>query len=85
MKFSLFEPPVAKHLRTSREYLEDAKLKRAGHQAAAEHHGALTQLYAERISRLEAHLGKTLPARSDTGDSECGAYDGVLSSAYHPA
>jgi hypothetical protein len=44
MKFSLFEPPAGRHLRKSREYLEDAKLKRVEHQAAAEHHSALTQL-----------------------------------------
>lgn len=47
-------------------------------------HGALTQLYAERISRLEAHLGITLPPRSDTGDSERGAFDGVLNAASLP-
>lgn len=84
MKFSLFEPPGAKHLRKSREYLEDDKLKRVEHQVVAERHGALTQLYAERISRLEAHLRKTLPARLDTGDSERGACDGVLSAGSLP-
>ena len=81
MKFYLFDPPVAKHLRKSRDYLEDAKVKRAEHQAAAERHGALTRLYAERISRLEAHLRNAVPARSHTDDSACGAHDGVLSAA----
>lgn len=66
MKFSLFAPPVARHLLKSREYLEEAHLKRAEHQAAAEYHGALTQLYADRISRIEAEIKQALLARSDS-------------------
>lgn len=49
-----------RHLLKSREYLEEAKIKRVEHQAAAEHHGALTQLYAERICRIEAEISQTL-------------------------
>ena len=66
MKFSLFKPPLDRHLLKSREYLEDAKIKRVEHQAAAEHHGALTQLYAERISRIEAEISQALQAGSAT-------------------
>jgi hypothetical protein len=64
MNFYLFEPSVAKHLRKSLEYLEGAKLKRVRHQAAAERHGALTQLYAERISRIKSEISEALQARS---------------------
>ena len=60
MKFSLFQPPMDRHLLKSREYLEEAKINRVEHQAAAEHHGALTQLYAERISRIEAEISQAL-------------------------
>lgn len=44
MKFSFFKPPIDRHLLKSREYLEDAKIKRVEHQAGAEYHSALTQL-----------------------------------------
>jgi hypothetical protein len=76
MKFSFFKPPIERYLLKSREYLEDAKIKRVDHQAAAEHHGALTQLYAERISRIESEISKALQAHSSshppplTADSE---------------
>ena len=50
--------------------LKEARVKRAEHQAAAERHGALNQLYAERISCLETQLGKVVPARSNRDDSE---------------
>jgi hypothetical protein len=66
MKFSLFEPSLDRHLRKSREYLEDAKIKRVEHQAAAEHHSALTQLYAQRISRIESEISEALQANSNT-------------------
>jgi hypothetical protein len=62
MKFSFFKPPIDRHLLKSRESLEDAKVKRVEHQAGAEHHSALTQLYAERISRIEAEISQPLPA-----------------------
>jgi hypothetical protein len=64
MMFSFFEPPADKHLRKSREYLEDAKLKRVEHQAAAEHHQALTTLYAQRIGRIESEMSQALQGAS---------------------
>ena len=64
MKFSLFKPSMDRHLLKSREYLEEAQIKRVEHQAAAEHHGALTQLYAERIVRIEAEIKQALQESS---------------------
>ena len=63
MKFSFFSLLGDKHLRKSREYLKDAKLKRVEHLAAAERHNALTQLYAERIRCFDRQqLGEDKPA-----------------------
>lgn len=84
MKFSLFEPPMARHLLKSREYLEEAHLKRVEHQAAAEHHGALTQLYAERISRIEAQIKQALQARSDSHQPAPAADDERVRAASDP-
>jgi hypothetical protein len=81
MKFSLFKPPMDRHLLKSREYLEEAKIKRVEHQAAAEHHGALTQLYAERISRIEAEISKSLQEGSRKSNSPLPAAD---SQSVHP-
>ena len=64
MSFSFFKLPSERHLHKSREYLEDAKVKRVEHQAAAEHHGALAQLYAERITRIETEISQALQARA---------------------
>ena len=55
-----------RHLLKSRAYLEKAKIKRVEHQAAAEHHGALTQLYADRISRIEAEISQALQEGSQS-------------------
>ena len=86
MMFSFFASPVDRHLRKSLEYLEDAKIKRVEHQAAAEHHGALTQLYAERIGHIEAEISQALQARAVSGqpplaaasESALAASDSVL-------
>ncbi|CAM3606224.1 hypothetical protein [Polaromonas hydrogenivorans] len=64
MRFYLFEPQADRHIRKSREYLEEANLKRVEHQVAAEHHKALTAMYAERISRIEAEISAALQASS---------------------
>ena len=64
MRFYLFEPQADRHIRKSREYLEEANLKRVEHQVAAEHHKALTTMYAERISRIEAEISDALKAHS---------------------
>ncbi len=55
MKFHLFEHAEA-HVRKSLEYLEEANLAWVEHKAAAEHHGALATMYAERIIRIEAEI-----------------------------
>lgn len=60
MRFCLFERAEDAHIRKSREYLEDAKVKRVEHEAAAEHHGALSKMYSERIARVEAEINAAL-------------------------
>lgn len=69
MRFYLFELQADAHIRKSREYLEEAHVKRVEHQAAAEHHGALTRMYAERIARIEAEISAASGARSTSGQS----------------
>lgn len=64
MRFYLFEPQLDMHIRKSREYLEEAKVRRVEHQVAAEHHSALTKMYAERITRIEAEISDALQVRS---------------------
>ena len=64
MRFYLFEPQVDTRIRKSREYLEEAKVRRVEHQVATEHHSALTKMYAERISRIEAEISDALQVRS---------------------
>jgi hypothetical protein len=86
MKFSFFEPPADRHLRKSREYLADAKLKRVEHQAAAERHRTMTELYVQRIRRIESEISQALQAASNApppdlpadGDSVLLASDSVL-------
>ena len=64
MSFYLFERRADAHIRKSREYLEDANMKRVEHQAAAEHHNALTKMYAERIDRIESEINRAVQLRS---------------------
>lgn len=57
MRFYLFERQAEAHIRRSREYLEEANVRRVEHQAAAEHHNALAEMYASRIARIQAEMG----------------------------
>ena len=57
MRFYLFERQADAHIRKSREYLEEANVRRVEHQAAAEHHNALAEMYARRIARIQAEMG----------------------------
>lgn len=54
--FSIFQPSRNGHLRRVMTLLEEAHMARIEHQAAAEHHGALARMYAERAKRLEREL-----------------------------
>ena len=73
--FSIFQPSRNGHLRRVMTLLEEAHMARIEHQAAAEHHGALGRMYAERAKRLERELygssalpageGATLPCPDD--------------------
>jgi hypothetical protein len=51
-----FQPNRNGHLRRVMTLLEEAHLARIEHQAAAEHHGALARMYAERAKRLEREV-----------------------------
>ena len=73
MKFSFFEPLGDRHLRKSHDYLADTKLERAEHEAAAERHAAMTELYAERISRIEAQIKNAWQAPSNPGQAMAAA------------
>ncbi|MEJ8811265.1 hypothetical protein WKW77_09320 [Variovorax ureilyticus] len=54
--FNIFQPHRNGHLRRIMTLLEEANLARIEHQAAAEHHGALARMYAERAKRLEREV-----------------------------
>lgn len=69
MRFYLFEPRVDTYIRKSREYLEDAKVRRVEHQVATEHHSALAKMYTERISRIEAEISEALQVHSSNGQT----------------
>ncbi len=66
MRFYLFERQADAYIRKSREYLDEARARRVEHQAAAEHHSALTQMYAERIARIEDELSDAFQVRSSS-------------------
>ncbi len=66
MRFYLFERQADAHIRKSREFLEEASVRRVEHQAAAEHHSALTRMYAERIARIEAEMNDSFPVRPNS-------------------
>ena len=76
MRFYLFERQAEAHIRRSREYLEEANVRRVEHQAAAEHHNALAEMYASRIARIQAEMGPAfgvhaaLAAAADDGVKE---------------
>ncbi len=63
MRFYLFERQADEHIRKSRDYLEEAQVRQVEHQAAAEHHGALAKMYADRITRIEAELSNAFQVR----------------------
>jgi hypothetical protein len=54
--FGFFQAGRNGHLRRVMTLLEEAHLARIEHQAAAEHHGALARMYAERAKRLEREV-----------------------------
>jgi len=54
--FSIFQHSRNGHLRRIMTLLEEANLARIEHQAAAEHHGALARMYADRAKRLEREV-----------------------------
>lgn len=70
MRFYLFERQTDAHIRKSREYLEDAHVRWIDHQAAAEHHGALANMYAARIARIEGEVRDAFQLGSGSGQSE---------------
>ena len=58
---SIFRPNAQAHLKRAEVMLHEANMARVEHQAAAEHHGALAQMYAERVSRLEREIYGSRP------------------------
>lgn len=58
---SVFKPNPNAHLKRAEVMLHEANMARVEHQAAAEHHGALAQMYAERVSRLEREIYGSKP------------------------
>lgn len=65
--FDLFNAPSKAHTRRAQTMLHEARLAQLEHEAAAEHHGALARMYAERVMRLEStlHLNAQLDTEHD--------------------
>ena len=66
MRFYLFERQADEHIRKSRDYLEEAQVRQVEHQAAAEHHGALAKMYADRVARIQMELSDAFLVRATT-------------------
>jgi hypothetical protein len=66
MFFPLFNSssPTA-HFKRALVLLQEAHMARLEHEAAAEHHGALARMYAERVRRLEAEVYRPQRAGSE--------------------
>lgn len=73
--FSIFQPSRNGHLRRVMTLLEEAHMARIEHQAAAEHHGALARMYAERAKRLERELYGSASLPSGEGAASQKAVD----------
>lgn len=69
MFFSLFQTASDAHVKRAEILLFEAQIARIEHQAAAEHHGALARMYAERVRRLEIEVHARLPLNSTTSHS----------------
>jgi hypothetical protein len=80
--FSFFQPNRNGHLRRVMTLLEEAHLARIEHQAAAEHHGALARMYAERAKRLEREVygSAQLAAAEGNGSSKASSSSSSSSS-----
>lgn len=59
--FGLFQPNPQDHLRRAMVLLREAHMARIEHQAAAEHHEALADMYAQRAARLEREIYDNQP------------------------
>ncbi len=56
MIFDLFSSNPSAYLRRASTLLQEARMARMEHQAAAEHHAALAEMYSERVRRLESEV-----------------------------
>jgi hypothetical protein len=63
MFFNFFQAHATAHFKRAVLMLHEAQMARLEHEAAAEHHGALARMYAERVRRLEAEVYR--PQRAD--------------------
>ena len=56
MHFDIFKRRTDAHVRSVRQYLQEANLARIEHQVAAEHHAALAAMYTQRVNWLEQEM-----------------------------
>ena len=54
--FDFFNQSSRAYAKRARTLLEEARLAQLEHEAAAEHHHALANMYGDRVRRLEAPL-----------------------------
>lgn len=65
MFFNLFSSQPSAHLKRAVLMLHEAQMARLEHEAAAEHHGALARMYADRVQRLEAEVFRPQRVEND--------------------
>lgn len=54
--FDFLRRNAPEHLKRADKLLHEAHLARLEHEAAAEHHAALAEMYAKRVTRLEREV-----------------------------
>ena len=59
--FDFFNQSSRAYAKRAQALLQEARFAQLEHEAAAEHHRALAQMYAERVRRLEAPLLQSVP------------------------
>lgn len=86
--FNFFQPSADSHLKRAAVMLREAHMARIEHQAAADHHGALARMYADRAAWLEKELrpqaapAMPLPQQPDALGNDL--RQGGNSILYHP-
>ena len=68
--FDFFNLGLKAYAKRAETMLREARFAQLEHEAAAEHHGALARMYAERVARLEGQAHRAeVQSQAPTADS----------------